>query len=324
MTKISSSRLQTLFRLKGTALRPGDLVFSTDPKGLKSRIIRMGGQFSHVALHINNGLVLEAVGKPGVICRDVCRVFWSSPDIVAVKRPRLTEEQRQKIVNAALQAGLVGYNVFGAATYRLPKPSRGKKPKRFFCSQLVAWAYESAGHKLIERKPGGVHPNDLYAINDLDLLAREEILESMPREFVDSLFGLYDTEHKQLNTALERFQEHAKSELARGVTVDSLLGWFISEQLRVASNDIALWTNKRITEATASLLNDQQKKFEREQRIHSIEEYGVLIKQQEEQDLCEIKDQSVRRKAQHHLSETIAIANRVIKLLKEDIKMLGA
>jgi hypothetical protein len=146
-----------VYVLNPSALEIGDIVLSTDPADLTSRLIRMstGGNYSHAAICTRVGLLMEATttngGKGGVRRSSVLRIVAYDPASLRVLRLRQDVPNREAIARkAAARAEWMldrPYWTEGVVTF-LPAKLTGKislnEPQAFFCSHLVAAMYREA------------------------------------------------------------------------------------------------------------------------------------------------------------------------------------
>lgn len=142
-------------------LQPGDVLLEVG-HGMLSKIVQVAdGHFSHAMLYLGNGQVAEAVGD-GVILIGIDLIYLRDPQDLAVYRMpagTLNETHLKQIEDAARSRMFSGYDGYGAAQTKL---WGGKQQGKFFCSELVAYAYAEAGIELVKgKKPSQVTPNML-------------------------------------------------------------------------------------------------------------------------------------------------------------------
>lgn len=156
-------------------LRPADILLSTGDAAV-SAVIRAGSgsRFSHAALYIGGGEIIEAIGE-GVVRQSLARAMGDDTLVSVYRRLRMSDAQAQQIIRyASTQVGRP-YDAAGAAGAGSGSgrgfmitvlaaaivPGLGSltqsalvtadainqhNPGRsFFCSELVAMAYAEAG-----------------------------------------------------------------------------------------------------------------------------------------------------------------------------------
>lgn len=156
-------------------LRPADILLSTGDATV-SAVIRggTGSRFSHAALYVGGGEIIEAIGE-GVVRQSLSRAMSDDTLVCVYRRLRMSDAQAQQVIRyASMQvgkaydaAGAAGagassgrgflITVFAAAVVpvvgQLAQSALGAadainqiNPSRsFFCSELVAMAYAEAG-----------------------------------------------------------------------------------------------------------------------------------------------------------------------------------
>lgn len=179
-----------------SALAIGDLIVSTT-REVPSRLIRFGTQapVSHAILYVGDGLVVEAISE-GVVLRPVEQAVAGSYLVVAFRHPGLTPEQALRVRDYAGQQIGKQFNYEGIvrqAGFQLDKKvfCGGKTGEehdrcvrwvgrvnlgtatndRFFCSELVLKAYETAGVPLTTTPPNYSSPGDLPELQQNGMLA---------------------------------------------------------------------------------------------------------------------------------------------------------
>jgi uncharacterized protein YycO len=150
--------------VNSTALAPGDIIFSTG-SGVESWLIRTAtaSPTSHVALHIGAGVAIEA-NDPGVVPVYLPALGYTpSAKLRVCRLPGLSLSEQEDIARFAQTLLYRPYSTTGAIATQLPA-LRNQRDPGYFCSQLVAAAYESVGKSLCENKrPSEVTPGDLAA-----------------------------------------------------------------------------------------------------------------------------------------------------------------
>lgn len=189
------------------ALQIGDIIVSTTSK-LGSRIIRLGtgADVSHAILYVGDGRVVEAI-EDGVVERSLAEALADASLAVALRHPRLTAEQALRVRDTAGKAvGLKfdGLGLVQRGLYQLdritfcdtmPAGSAGRancyrwvgkvnlsynNEQRFFCSELVLTAYQSAGLPLTATPPNWTSPGDLQELRLSLLLGYVGHLKTSP------------------------------------------------------------------------------------------------------------------------------------------------
>lgn len=155
-------------------LRPADILLSTGDAAV-SAVIRVGtaSRFSHSALYAGNSEIIEAIGQ-GVVRQPLARAISDDTLVAVYRRIRMADEQATRVVRYASmqigkpydQAGAIGAGVTsktglvlvvfgGALGFAATGAGLGAdimnrlNPERsFFCSELVALAFENAGVSL--------------------------------------------------------------------------------------------------------------------------------------------------------------------------------
>jgi hypothetical protein len=146
------------------ALLPGDVILST-ATGFESWLIRKatGSAFSHAALHVGHGVAIEA-NDPGVVSVFLPVLAHTSATRLAVKRiVNLTVDEREQLVQLALDAVYRPYSTRGAiSAVPIAAILRKTADPGMFCSQLVAHCYEQINRPICCTKdPASCTPQDL-------------------------------------------------------------------------------------------------------------------------------------------------------------------
>jgi len=168
---------------------------------VSSKIIRYGtwGDASHAMIYAGQDRVVDAVPGDGV--REVTLSEGLTKDVFSAsvyRHLQLTSEQRQKVVDSARKylkreydyvgAGGAGARsgpgataavvvcsipLLGAAACTagggtiLNNERKEKADEKFFCSELVAKAFEDAGAKLFDSEPSSIYPGMLLKSSTL-------------------------------------------------------------------------------------------------------------------------------------------------------------
>lgn len=187
--------------ITGSALKPGDLLFSSSI-GVTSLGIRLisTSSVSHVAIYLGDEKVAEAVGA-GVQIVSLQEAMQHSDKIFALRVPDLTGEEADAIRTFARQAEKGRYNyrgiiefipfmmtrqlcslnpfsadfrqqcVNGLAKSQLSETGLTQQKTAWFCSEFVSDAFKNAGHALTMAEPGWISPADLLHMRDGDVAA---------------------------------------------------------------------------------------------------------------------------------------------------------
>lgn len=156
--------------------------FSSSPV---SGVIKVGtlSKYSHAMVYVGNGYVFEAISE-GVVRRPVIEAIQGCDARTAFRHTAATEEQRQQIISfveskkdgayavpgvlsgsgvavTALAGIAVPLMIGRSITNAVTEANGGKRS--YFCSELVADAYRSAGLPLgiYGRTPSLMNPGDI-------------------------------------------------------------------------------------------------------------------------------------------------------------------
>ncbi|MDG3007473.1 YiiX/YebB-like N1pC/P60 family cysteine hydrolase [Paludisphaera mucosa] len=183
------------------ALKPGDIIVRCTP-GLTSQGIELAhwSRYSHVALYIGDGQIIDAVGA-GVHTRSLADLLSESNRVGVLRVPDLSAAQARTAIRAAQAQEGDAYNFVGLAALEAQKlsaviahlseglpgvvgvlsraerlPSSIIDNGTFACSQLVRYAFIKAGVTLSQAN--GLAPGDvvrLGMVGVLDEVGRLEI-----------------------------------------------------------------------------------------------------------------------------------------------------
>ena len=174
------------------SLKTGDILLSAGLSGI-SQVIKVftNSKFSHTALYIGGGNVIEAIDK-GVVVNNIV-IAMSDDILVSVYRKNdLTPGEAAYVVENAKRyvgkpydvAGAMGAGVTsnaGVISSLLVSPAAGlyglyadaqnrKNPtSAFFCSELVAWAYKRSG-VILDSNASSATPEDIANYKSLTYL----------------------------------------------------------------------------------------------------------------------------------------------------------
>lgn len=171
-----------------TALRKADIIVSTTGAEI-SGVIRagIGADFSHTMLYKGNGIVIEAIAE-GVVERSWADASRDATLAIALRRRNMNDSLKDEVIKHAESFKGLKYDAVGAAGAGIYKPRGsvlsgllfggigilplgssaslithgailnnardGNKDNAFFCSELVARAFQLAGMPLSD----GVEP----------------------------------------------------------------------------------------------------------------------------------------------------------------------
>jgi uncharacterized protein YycO len=172
-------------------LMQADIIVTTTDH-TTSRVIRggTGGDVSHALIYAGQHTIVEA-HTVGVREIPINRAFPSDTLFaIALRHTGLTQEQRQKVIDNARKFLNRPYDYVGAAgagvnssngtkiavagcilsaaaciggAGAITNNARSKNAdEAFFCSELVARAFELAGVKLVDAKPSYTHPGMIH------------------------------------------------------------------------------------------------------------------------------------------------------------------
>jgi cell wall-associated NlpC family hydrolase len=154
-------------------MKHGDLIFVRGTDTI-SRIIEWltSSKYSHVAMYIGNGEVIEAQRLRSVGLAPLSE-YDGKYDVYTC--PTLTDDQRKQIIEYARSMGGIKYDyldiarLFLRCVFRLELPI--DDPTRIICSELIVKAYSKAGIKLVQgREDYDVTPEDVAESKMLKML----------------------------------------------------------------------------------------------------------------------------------------------------------
>ena len=182
-------------RITVASLRVADIIVSTTDAAV-SGVIRggMGADISHAALFTQPNYVIEAIGE-GVIEHTYEIAYQHATLAIALRRRNMTEENKASVVANARQFAGLPYDGVGAAGAGLTT-NRGaviggagvllsplgsaigqgaiwnnareaNRDTKFFCSELVARAFELAGVPIVSSAATYTHPRALRVSPEL-------------------------------------------------------------------------------------------------------------------------------------------------------------
>ncbi|MCP5418961.1 MAG: hypothetical protein H6970_00520 [Gammaproteobacteria bacterium] len=173
-------------------LQPADILLSTGDAKV-SKVIRVGtiSRYSHASLFIGNGQIIEALGV-GVIQQSLTDAMSDDTLVAVYRRVRMTPEQAQEVIRYAKRQIGKKYDYSGAAGAGITSGpgivmgtlisplvvvvgigadlyNRHNPEAAFFCSELVALAFDKAGVPLGTGGPSST-PKDLSVSHVLSYL----------------------------------------------------------------------------------------------------------------------------------------------------------
>jgi cell wall-associated NlpC family hydrolase len=159
-------------------LQKGDIILSTTSEPV-SKIVKFttDSKYSHARVYIGNNKIIEAI-DPKVKLDNITEVMVGDLYTVVYRYPNLTEMQKLKIVQyATLQinkeydlSGAIGTSNAGSLPIFAAKIHNMINPEvDLYCSELVAFAYKSAGISL-GKLPSQTTPKDLATNKNLEYI----------------------------------------------------------------------------------------------------------------------------------------------------------
>lgn len=115
------------------------------------------GKWSHVEIFLPDGRLLGAMPGKGVITRKFSSIAKSK---YRVDRIRVKDENAAQTVYWAARQEL-GKPYDWAAIFGFVFRRNWQKPKKWFCSELVAWSFQRAGEQLLDTKASFISPRDI-------------------------------------------------------------------------------------------------------------------------------------------------------------------
>lgn len=187
-------------KIDATALRVADIIVSTTDhptsRGIRAAI---GTDISHAMIYIGNGAVIEAIDT-GVVKRNLWTQSLKEATLaIALRRVGINESQRRAVVEKASQFESLPYDKIGAAGSGMTakraqagvaagcilspllcagggiifsrqvadNASEENRDKMFFCSELVARAFELAGAPIVDGQPTHTNPRAIKVSSKL-------------------------------------------------------------------------------------------------------------------------------------------------------------
>jgi uncharacterized protein YycO len=191
------------------SLQPADILLSTGNAGY-SAVIRAGtvSRYSHATLYIGDGRVVESIAR-GVTLQSLNDALADDTLVTVYRRMRMSKEQAAQVIRYARQAVGKNYDLPGAVGGGATSPTgfaiglfvspivasagldaskrNASDPEAcFYCSELVALAFESAGVSLGSRgsntTPGDIgRSHVLNRVGDLQKAAAPRLARGARR-----------------------------------------------------------------------------------------------------------------------------------------------
>ena len=135
---------RSYFMLDVEAMRPGDVMFSTE-RAASSFLIRLRtrSDYSHASIYLGDGLYAEAVGT-GVRARAATTMVKERLKVVRLKGGAQSERAARAAADEINQYLHAPY-ALASAVLSLSGSLPSQDPRALFCSQLIAQCYADAG-----------------------------------------------------------------------------------------------------------------------------------------------------------------------------------
>jgi len=174
------------------SLKTGDILLSTGTSGV-SQVIKVftNSKFSHTALYIGAGNVIEAIDKGVVInsltkamSNDILVSVYRKNDLTSMEGLYVAENAKRYVGKPYDVAGAMGAGVTSSAgviaslfvspaagLYGLYADAQNRKnpTSAFFCSELVVWAFKRSGVAL-DSNVSSATPEDIANFKSLTYL----------------------------------------------------------------------------------------------------------------------------------------------------------
>jgi uncharacterized protein YycO len=176
-------------------MRVADIIVSTTGAAVSKGIREaLGSEVSHAALVTGNSRVIEAIGS-GVTEHSIADAYKEATLAIVLRRRNLNDQQRNAVVANARSFNGRAYDSIGAAGSGMSNKrgsllasagvilspmaaiitarkisnnaSDENKDDSFFCSELVARAFEMAGVSIVDGKPSYTNPRALRTAGTL-------------------------------------------------------------------------------------------------------------------------------------------------------------
>jgi len=167
-------------------LNPGDVILTSSSTGISKSIrLATNSEFSHVMLHVDNGMCMHA-DSDGVHSFNLQRLLLDSNNSAIVLRLKESEKFKEAITYACnIIQGETGksYSKREAILSKVFKESNERKREnRQFCSRLIAQAYDASNVQIVAN-PDYCYPSDflnsslLEPVNDCIEIASDDDIE---------------------------------------------------------------------------------------------------------------------------------------------------
>lgn len=221
-------------------------------KRLKSKVIGIatGGEFSHVAIYVGNGSVIEAIPN-GVHSHNVLRIPFSCVHDVKVLRlkPEIYNPEVIKNSIAFIRTNHGRQYAFIETIFSTPlfKKSDASTSNKTFCSRLVANAYNNAGLPIVDNSnyasPEDINSSDrLIEIEDVTIYLDKEYQPEDTSELLSQQVTVVNDLFQRLRNAsgtdIQSF-EQAISTVIKSPNLDSIFTKSIDESGYFKLKDLA-------------------------------------------------------------------------------------
>jgi uncharacterized protein YycO len=168
-------KFESAQRIGSNELRPGDMILCNGEGGVFSMRSAIKGvsasKFTHAALYVGNGQVIDATDCYGVKQRSLNEVMGTQTEVYVLRNARLTDAQRTAVVEAAQKFVGGSYSkggCGGAATFG-HKPGKDTHDRDKMCAEVVWDAYFNAlgGTRVTSGNlpaPGDLGRSDYFAV----------------------------------------------------------------------------------------------------------------------------------------------------------------
>lgn len=140
-------------------------------------------KWSHCVI-VDDDVVIEANATDGVVERPYLEFAKNTSKIELIKVPVPSEAVKEAVLAAARSQVGKEYDWIGLLGLGL-RNERLSSRRRWFCSELIAWAFDQAGYPLLRIKPWRVSPQHLYIpywhrCESAEGMENEEPVEEVP------------------------------------------------------------------------------------------------------------------------------------------------